>query len=194
MRSVSAALVNCLSPPPRKRLHCIEDQSMRVSCPSPDCLHSTNRCWTGLPVYRRRTAYSAASVHTSRPPACTRRSGMTQRDVVFPPDARRFMSATAIPRDQGQRLPVRLGPGRQPRDGSPEPDLDEQVRLAFRNLNAVRPPPLQLRRRGRRDVFIVDPASTFERIWRIVPGSGTGAVSRPAWASPGCMGSTLNSR
>lgn len=55
-------------------------------------------------------------------------------------------------------------------DGSPEPDLDEQVRLAFRNLNAV------LAAAGCSfddvvdvTVFIVDPASTFERIWRIVP-------------------------
>ena len=55
-------------------------------------------------------------------------------------------------------------------DGSPEPELDTQVRRAFQNLNAV------LEAAGCTfddvvdvTVFIVDPASKFEQIWRIVP-------------------------
>lgn len=54
-------------------------------------------------------------------------------------------------------------------DGSPEPDFEQQVRLAFENLNAV------LAAAGARfddviDVtfFVVDPASRFERAWQIV--------------------------
>ena len=53
-------------------------------------------------------------------------------------------------------------------DGSPEPELDTQVRRAFQNLNAVL---------GAADcsfadvvdvtVFIVDPEQRFERIWSV---------------------------
>lgn len=53
-------------------------------------------------------------------------------------------------------------------DGSPEPDLDEQVRLAFRNLNAV------LAAAGCTfddvidvTVFMVDPQLYFERAWAV---------------------------
>lgn len=55
-------------------------------------------------------------------------------------------------------------------DGSPEPDLEKQVALAFENLNAV------LAAAGCTfddvidvTVFIVDPAENFERIWKVVP-------------------------
>ena len=55
-------------------------------------------------------------------------------------------------------------------DGSPEPDLENQVRLAFTNLNAI------LVAAGCTfddvidvTVFVVDPESTFETIWKIVP-------------------------
>jgi len=53
-------------------------------------------------------------------------------------------------------------------DGSPEPDLDEQVRLAFRNLNAI------LAEAGLSfddvidvTVFMVDPHTHFERAWAV---------------------------
>lgn len=53
-------------------------------------------------------------------------------------------------------------------DGSPEPDLDEQVRLAFRNLNAI------LAEAGcsfddvvDATVFMVDPEAHFERAWTV---------------------------
>lgn len=53
-------------------------------------------------------------------------------------------------------------------DGSPEPELDAQVRLAFQNLNAV----LAAAGCSFRDVvdvalFIVDPEPKFERIWEV---------------------------
>lgn len=55
-------------------------------------------------------------------------------------------------------------------DGSPEPDLEAQVRLAFDNLNAI------LAAAGcsfgdvvDATVFMVDPQSTFERVWKVVP-------------------------
>lgn len=55
-------------------------------------------------------------------------------------------------------------------DGTPEPDLQEQVRLAFRNLNAI------LHAAGCTfddvvdvTVFMIDPQSTFERVWQVVP-------------------------
>jgi enamine deaminase RidA (YjgF/YER057c/UK114 family) len=55
-------------------------------------------------------------------------------------------------------------------DGSPEPDLEQQVRRAFDNLNAI------LKAAGATfdDVvdatyFVVDLEKNFEKIWRIVP-------------------------
>lgn len=54
-------------------------------------------------------------------------------------------------------------------DGSPEPDLEAQVRLAFDNLNAI----LVAAGCTFQDVidvtlFIVDPASKLESIWKVV--------------------------
>ncbi len=55
-------------------------------------------------------------------------------------------------------------------DGSPEADLRDQVRTAFHNLNAI------LAAAGCSfddavdvTVFMVDPHSTFETIWTVVP-------------------------
>lgn len=55
-------------------------------------------------------------------------------------------------------------------DGSPEPDLATQVRRAFDNLNAV----LAAASCTFDDVvdvtvFMVDPESNFETIWKVVP-------------------------
>jgi enamine deaminase RidA (YjgF/YER057c/UK114 family) len=54
-------------------------------------------------------------------------------------------------------------------DGSPEPDLAEQVRLAFENLNAI----LAAAGCSFKDVvdvtlFVVDPASKFDTLWPVV--------------------------
>lgn len=55
-------------------------------------------------------------------------------------------------------------------DGSPEPILEDQVRLAFENLNNV----LKAADCTFDDVvdvtvFLVDPESIFERVWQVVP-------------------------
>ncbi|NIM39673.1 MAG: RidA family protein [Hydrogenophaga sp.] len=91
------------------------------------------------------------------------------RDVVSPPsrhalyDAHRYSPAI---RANGL-LFVSGQVGSRP-DGSPEPDLDEQVRLAFRNLNAI------LAEAGLSfddvidvTVFMVDPHTHFERAWAV---------------------------
>ena len=95
---------------------------------------------------------------------------MSTRDVVFPPGRQalyeRNRYSPAI-RSNGF-LFVSGQVGSRP-DGSPEPELDAQVRRAFENLNAI------LREAGCTfedvmdvTVFIVDPADKFERIWPIV--------------------------
>lgn len=96
---------------------------------------------------------------------------MAQRDVVFPAgrqalyEKNRYSPAV---RANGF-LFVSGQVGSRP-DGSPEPDLQAQVRLAFDNLNAV------LAAAGCTfddvvdvTVFIVDPEANFETIWQIVP-------------------------
>jgi enamine deaminase RidA (YjgF/YER057c/UK114 family) len=96
---------------------------------------------------------------------------MTTRDVVFPPGRQALYEknrySPAI-RSNGF-LFVSGQVGSRP-DGSPEPDLAAQVRLAFGNLNAV------LGAAGCSfddvvdvTVFVVDPEANFETIWKIVP-------------------------
>jgi enamine deaminase RidA (YjgF/YER057c/UK114 family) len=95
---------------------------------------------------------------------------MPTRDVVFQPgrqalyERNRYSPAV---RANGF-LFVSGQVGSQP-DGSPEPELEAQVRLAFQNLNAI------LAAAGCSfddvvdvTVFIVDPATKFDRIWPIV--------------------------
>lgn len=92
------------------------------------------------------------------------------RDVVSPPerhalyDLHRYSPAV---RANGL-LFVSGQVGSRP-DGTPEPDLDEQVRLAFRNLNAV----LAAANCSFKDVidvtvFMVNPDERFERVWAVV--------------------------
>lgn len=96
---------------------------------------------------------------------------MTPRDVVFPPgrqalyERNRYSPAV---RANGF-LFVSGQVGSRP-DGSPEPDLQAQVRLAFDNLNAI------LAAAGCTfgdvvdvTVFIVDPEANFETVWQVVP-------------------------
>ncbi len=91
------------------------------------------------------------------------------RDVVFPAhrhalyDLHRYSPAVRangllfVSGQVGSRL-----------DGSPEPDLDAQVRGAFRNLNAI----LEAAGCSFRDVidvtvFMVNPDANFERAWEV---------------------------
>jgi enamine deaminase RidA (YjgF/YER057c/UK114 family) len=96
---------------------------------------------------------------------------MSKRDVVFPKgrqalyERNRYSAAVRA----GGLLFVSGQVGSR-EDGSPEPDLKEQVRLAFRNLNAI----LQAADCTFDDVidvtvFMVDPQTNFERVWEVVP-------------------------
>ena len=95
---------------------------------------------------------------------------MSTRDVVFPAGRQALYEknrySPAI-RSNGF-LFVSGQVGSRP-DGSPEPELQAQVRLAFDNLNAI----LSAADCTFKDVvdvtvFIVDPESKFEAIWEVV--------------------------
>ncbi|TPQ25371.1 RidA family protein [Cupriavidus pinatubonensis] len=96
---------------------------------------------------------------------------MAKRDVVFPPGRRALYEHNRYsPAVRANGLLFVSGQVGSREDGTPEPDLQEQVRLAFRNLIAI------LREAGCTfdnvvdvTVFMVDPQSTFERVWQIVP-------------------------
>jgi len=96
---------------------------------------------------------------------------MTQRDVVFPAKRQALYERNRYsPAIRSNGFLFVSGQVGSTEDGSPEPDLEKQVRLAFTNLNAI------LVAAGCTfddvidvTVFIVDPESTFETIWKIVP-------------------------
>lgn len=94
---------------------------------------------------------------------------MSVRDVVFPPGRQALYEqnrySPAVRSDGFLFVSGQVG---SREDGSPEPDLEAQVRLAFTNLNAI------LRAAGCTfddvvdvTVFIVDPETRFERIWGV---------------------------
>lgn len=96
---------------------------------------------------------------------------MSQRDVVFPAGRRalyeRNRYSPAIRSDGFLFVSGQVG---SREDGSPEPDFEAQMRLAFDNLNAV------LAAAGCSfdhvvDVtfFIVDPESRMDTIWKVLP-------------------------
>ena len=96
---------------------------------------------------------------------------MTVRDVVFPPGRQALYERNRYsPAVKAGGLLFVSGQVGSREDGSPEPDLQAQVRLAFNNLKGI------LNAAGCTfddvidvTVFIVDPASTFEKIWEVVP-------------------------
>ncbi|KAA5842689.1 RidA family protein [Pseudomonas chlororaphis] len=96
---------------------------------------------------------------------------MTQRDVVFPPGRQALYQRNRYsPAIRSNGFLFVSGQVGSTADGSPEPDLEAQVRLAFNNLNAI----LAAAGSSFEDVidvtvFIVDPEDKFEAIWKVVP-------------------------
>ena len=95
---------------------------------------------------------------------------MTTRDVVFPPGRQALYETNRYsPAIRSNGLLFVSGQVGSRPDGSPEPELEAQVRLAFANLNAI------LAAAGCTfadvidvTVFLVNPEATFERAWKVV--------------------------
>lgn len=96
---------------------------------------------------------------------------MTKRDVIFPAGRQALYERNRYsPAIRSNGFLFVSGQVGSREDGSPEPDLEAQVRLAFRNLEAI------LITAGCTfddvidvTVFMVDPESKFEAIWKVVP-------------------------
>ncbi|MBH1968142.1 MAG: RidA family protein [Pseudomonadales bacterium] len=93
----------------------------------------------------------------------------SKRDVVFPPDRHALYELHRYsPAIRANGFLFVSGQVGSRKDGSAEPDLAAQVRLAFENLNAI------LAEAGGSfedvvdtTIFMVDPGSTFETIWAV---------------------------
>jgi enamine deaminase RidA (YjgF/YER057c/UK114 family) len=96
---------------------------------------------------------------------------MTPRDVVFPAGRQALYERNRYsPAVRSNGFLFVSGQVGSREDGSPEPELEDQVRRAFDNLNAV------LSAAGCTfddvvdvTIFVVDPEKNLERIWQIVP-------------------------
>lgn len=96
---------------------------------------------------------------------------MTIRDVVFPAGRQALYERNRYsPAIRSSGFLFVSGQVGSREDGSPEPDLRAQVRLAFENLNAI------LKEAGCTfddvidvTVFMVDPQTQFEKVWEVVP-------------------------
>ena len=96
---------------------------------------------------------------------------MSKRDVVFPAGRQALYERNRYsPAIRSNGFLFVSGQVGSNADGSPEPELEVQVRTAFNNLNAI------LGAAGCSfddvidvTVFIVDPESTFETIWKVIP-------------------------
>lgn len=95
---------------------------------------------------------------------------MSPRDVVFPPGRHALYERNRYsPAVRSNGFLFVSGQVGSKEDGSPEPDLKNQVRQAFTNLNAI----LAAAGASFEDVvdvtvFIVDPQSKFDIIWPVV--------------------------
>ena len=93
----------------------------------------------------------------------------SKRDVVSPPDRHALYELHRYsPAIRSNGFLFVSGQVGSRKDGSAEPDLAAQVRLAFANLNAI------LAEAGSSfedvidtTIFMVDPGSTFETIWEV---------------------------
>ncbi|MBX8609571.1 RidA family protein [Pseudomonas cichorii] len=96
---------------------------------------------------------------------------MTKRDVVFPAGRLELYERNRYsPAIRSNGFLFVSGQVGSKEDGSPEQDLEVQVRTAFNNLNAI------LKEAGCTfddvvdvTIFMVDPESKFERVWKVVP-------------------------
>ena len=96
---------------------------------------------------------------------------MAARNVVFPPKRQALYEKNRYsPAIRSNGFLFVSGQVGSLEDGSPQQGLKAQVRQAFDNLNAI------LAEAGCSfddvidvTVFMVDPASTFEEIWEVVP-------------------------
>ena len=96
---------------------------------------------------------------------------MAPRDVVFPAGRQALYERNRYsPAIRSNGFLFVSGQVGSREDGSPEPELDAQVRRAFDNLNAI------LKAAGCSfddvvdvTVFLVDPEANFEKVWGIVP-------------------------
>jgi len=96
---------------------------------------------------------------------------MIQRDVVFPAGRQALYEKNRYsPAIRANGLLFVSGQVGSRSDGSPEPELEAQVRLAFDNLNAI------LVAAGCTfddvidvTVFIVDPESNLDTVWKVLP-------------------------
>ncbi|MCW1936951.1 RidA family protein [Pseudomonas sediminis] len=92
-----------------------------------------------------------------------------KRDVVFPADRHDLYELHRYsPAIRSNGFLFVSGQVGSRKDGSPEPDLKEQVRLAFANLNAI------LTEAGSSfedvvdtTIFMVNPHAEFETIWEV---------------------------
>ncbi|WP_278412398.1 RidA family protein [Stutzerimonas kunmingensis] len=111
---------------------------------------------------------------------------MTPRDVVFPPGRQALYERNRYsPAIRANGLLFVSGQVGSRENGSPEPELEAQVRRAFDNLNAI----LQAAGCTFDDVidvtvFMVDPQAIFERVWSVVP-EYWGAVPHPTLTAVG---------
>lgn len=96
---------------------------------------------------------------------------MPPRDVVFPAGRQALYEKNRYsPAVRSNGFLFVSGQVGSREDGTAEPDLQAQVRLAFDNLNAV----LEAAGCSFADVvdvtvFVVDPEKNLERIWQVVP-------------------------
>jgi len=111
---------------------------------------------------------------------------MTVRDVVFPAGRQALYEKNRYsPAVRSGGFLFVAGQVGSREDGSPEPELDAQVRRAFQNLNAV----LAAAGCSFDDVvdvivFIVDPERQFERVWSVAQ-EFWGAAPHPAATAVG---------
>lgn len=92
-----------------------------------------------------------------------------KRDVVFPANRHALYELHRYsPAIRSNGFMFVSGQVGSRKDGSPEPDLEAQVRLAFANLNAI-----LAEAGGSFDdvvdttIFMVDPDAKFETIWKV---------------------------